>query len=255
MDMLKISNNNYLIYRNTPWDKKVLGCNTNEIIKIVYTSEKKLCKIIENFEELCLNNKVIFSNIRLSPEDLILRKVLLKYNFMNVETSLLVECGPKNLKSLKHLSRLKFLVRYIENRDIEELQSIAFNIFHYGRFFEDPYINQEIARTRNKNWINDLTKTSKILIGEINKNIFGFMAFNVEYNGIILLLGGVKSDATIYAYPFWDKILTELKNQYDFRNISAVISANNLSILNLYSFFGFKFSQSFFGYHKHRDLK
>jgi len=251
---LILDSNNYLIYQDTPWDARVLGFKTNEIKEIVYSDEKQLYKSLTEFEETCQTQKYLFTNTRINPDDQILRKALTEHGYFNTETSLLVERGINNLKFDVKLDNLKFVIRESKMPDLEELRMISFDIFNYGRFFEDPYISVENARIRNKNWINDLFNTSKIIIGELNKTIFGFMAFDVEGGKALLQLGGVRSNFSIYSYPFWYSVFLELIGKYEVRRISGIVSSSNIRIVNLYSHFGFKFSKVYFGYHKHRKL-
>jgi hypothetical protein len=220
-----------------------------------YSNESQLYKLIYKFEELCLDKKYLFTNTRIKPENHILRRALTNFGYCNTETTILVERGTNNFNPDNILGKLKFTIRDYQIRDSEEIQSMAFNVFNYGRFHEDPYISVEHAKNRNKNWIIDLATSSKIIVGEINTTIFGFMAFSIEGNKASLQLGGVKSNFTIYSYPFWEKVFLEIKNRYEVQRISSTISSSNIRILNLYSSFGFKYSQTYFGYHKHRNKK
>jgi hypothetical protein len=251
---LILDSNNYLVYQDTPWDAKVLGFKTNEIKEIVYSDEKQLYKSLTKFEEACQSQKYLFTNTRINPVDQILKKALTEHGYFNTETSLLVERGIYNLKFDKNIENLKFSIRECKIQDLDELRVISFDIFNHGRFFEDPYISAGNARIRNKNWIDDLLKMSKIIVGELNNRIFGFMAFNVEGEKALLLLGGVRSNFSIYSYPFWNKVFLELISNYKAKQITGIVSASNIRILNLYSYFGFKFLKAYFGYHKHRKL-
>ena len=254
MGEIILNSNNYIIYHDTPWDARVLGCRTNEIKEIVFSSEELLHKLIIEFEEFCINENYLFTNTRINPDDKILRKVLSDQGFFNTETSSLIERNINNLKQDDIIKKVNFNIREYKPEDFEEIQSIAFDEFSYGRFFEDPYISIENARIRYKNWVIDLLTSSKIIVGEINSTVFGFMAFKVEGSDANIMLGGVKSNYAMFSYPFWYKFFLELNIKFEIKNVSALISASNIRILNLYSYFGFKFSKTFFGYHKHRNL-
>jgi hypothetical protein len=252
MGQILLDSHNYLIYQDTPWDTKILGFKTNEIKEVVYSSEKQLYKTIVKFEEFCISQKYLFTNSRINPDDRMLRKALSEMGYFNSETSLMVDLSINNFKPINNFGNLKFLIREYSAQDLEELRSISFNIFSHGRFFEDPYISIENAKARNKNWINYLIDKSIIIIGELNTTLFGYMAFQLEGDRASLLLGGVKSNFTMYSYPFWQKVFLELINKFEVKHISGIVSASNIRIMNLYSHFDFKFSKTFFGYHKHR---
>ena len=251
MGEIIIDSNNYLTYQETPWDSNVLGYKSNEIVCIKYSNESQLNKIIDKFEAFCLSQKYFFTNARINPDDQILRKSLSNMDYLNSETSLLVERGVKNFNPI-NVGKLKFTLRNYNPQDMNDLKSISYEIFNHGRFFEDPFISNENARIRNKNWINDLIVSSIIIVGEINATIFGFMAFKIDDNKVTLQLGGVKLNYSVYAYPFWSEVIKYLINEQNAKHISGIISASNIRIINLYSFFEFKFTDVYFGYHKHR---
>ena len=104
---------------------------------------------------------------------------------------------------------------------------------------------------RNSNWIDDLRKKSKVLVGEYDGVVFGFMALKANNLIVNLELGGVDSKYSHLAYSFWYKIFEYLKNENNL-SVNALISAHNISVINLYSFFDFKFKESYIGYRKLR---
>lgn len=252
MQKIILDVNNYIIYRETPWDSKVFGYNTNEIIEFVYSDENQLYKLIEKHEEICVTQKYLFTNTRIAPDDKILRKVLNDLGYFNAETSLFVELNTKNITFDESINKLKFSTKKINAEDIQNIEDMASTIFHHGRFFEDPYISIENAKRRNENWIDDLKNSSDIIIGEKNSVPFAFMALKINDDIATLLLGGVKENFKFLAYPFWLRIFLELINKHKIKKIVSVISASNIPIINIYFYFGFKVTKCFFGYHKHR---
>lgn len=254
MQKIILDTNNYINYQDTPWDSKVLGYNTNEITEFVYSTEDQLYKLIEEHEKICNEQKCLFTNTRINPEDKILRKVLSNVGYLNTETSLIVELNTKNLKFDESINKLKFSTKYFNKEHIPNIEDMASTIFFHGRFFEDPYLSIDSAKARNRNWIKDLENSSSIIVGEINSGIFGFMAFKIDNDKATLILGGVKDNFKHLAYSFWLRIILELKNEHKIKKIIGVISASNIPSINIYSFFGFKVTHCFFGYHKHRKL-
>jgi hypothetical protein len=113
-------------------------------------------------------------------------------------------------------------------------------------------ISPDVAKLRNSNWIDDLSKKSKILVGEKDNVIFGFMAFKNDEPYSSLELGGVNFVYSYLAYSFWYRVFEYLKNK-NIKSVRAMISAHNLNVINLYSYFGFKFTNSYIGYRKIRD--
>jgi hypothetical protein len=90
------------------------------------------------------------------------------------------------------------------------------------------------------------------LIGKKNGKVFAFMSYKIINTEVEFELGGVDSDYSYLAYPFWYRVIMYMKDK-NLIKIKALISASNLNIMNLYSHFGFKFSDSFLGYRKFRN--
>ena len=74
------------------------------------------------------------------------------------------------------------------------------------------------------------------------------MAYKIKDNRVDLILGWIMQKYRSLAYGFWANILLNIKNV---KQIHTLIISNNIDILNLYSFFGFKFENAQFGFHKH----
>jgi glycosyltransferase involved in cell wall biosynthesis len=159
----------------------------------------------------------------------------------------------KTLKENKILEKFNFILREATDNDIDTIKDISSNNFNHGRFFEDPKISKDLAKSRNSNWIDDLKKKSNLFVGEIDGVVFSFMAFKIDdtTNTCNLELGGVNSKYAHLSYSFWYRIFQFLK-QKNVITATALISSNNLPVINLYSFFDFKFLHSYIGYRKIR---
>lgn len=251
MQTIKINDSNYISFDNTEWNSRALGYLTNEIYDIQFDSSELADELFNQFEDNCLDNNIVYTSLRSKPDSKIKKEVLEKFGFINVETSILVNGSLKNIKENKVLSRFKFILRECEDADVNIVKQIASNDFNHGRFFEDPMINVDVAKLRNSNWIDDLRKKSKVLVGEYDGVVFGFMALKTNNQTANLELGGVDSNYSHLAYSFWYRIFEYLKNA-DNLSVNALISAHNINVVNLYSFFDFKFKESYIGYRKIR---
>lgn len=251
MQTIKINDSNYISFDNTEWNSRALGYLTNEIYDIQFDSSELADELFNQFEDNCLDNNIVYTSLRSKPDSKIKKEVLEKFGFINVETSILVNGSLKNVKENKVLSRFKFILRECEDADVNIVKQIASNDFNHGRFFEDPMINVDVAKLRNSNWIDDLRKKSKVLVGEYDGVVFGFMALKTNNQTANLELGGVDSNYSHLAYSFWYRIFEYLKNA-DNLSVNALISAHNINVVNLYSFFDFKFKESYIGYRKIR---
>lgn len=74
------------------------------------------------------------------------------------------------------------------------------------------------------------------------------MAYRVTDKRATLILGGLKEKYRHLAYGFWANILLYIK---DVKEVHTLISSSNIDVLNLYSYFGFRFENPQFGFHKH----
>jgi hypothetical protein len=251
MQTIKINELNYITFSNTDWNTKALGYGTNEIYDIQLDSIDMGIELLTKFELHCTDNNIKYTSLRIKSDSKVKKIILEKFGFISVETSIFVNNTLHNVKQNKILDKFKFTLRESNVNDIDGVKNIASNYFNHGRFFEDAMIDNNIAKLRNSNWIDDLQKKSKIFVGEYDGIVFGFMALNSNDGISNLELGGVNSDYSHLVYPFWYRIFEYLKNEGNLK-VNAMISAHNLSVLNLYSFFDFKFKESYIGYRKLR---
>ena len=251
MQTIKINELNYISFDDTNWNSKALGYDTNEIYDIEFNSIDLGFELISQFEKYCNDNKIKYTSLRIKPDSKLKKELLEKCGYISVETSLYVTNTIKNIKTNNFLEKFSFSIRECTIDDVDTVKKIASTDFNYGRFFEDAMIDTKSAKIRNSNWIDDLLKKSKVLVGEYNGNVFGFMSLKNTNKTINLEFGGVDSNYSHLAYSFWYRILKQLENE-NITHITALISANNIGILNLYSFFDFKFKNSYIGYRKIR---
>jgi hypothetical protein len=251
MQNIKINDSNYISFDNTDWNSKALGYGTNEIYDIQFDSIDLGVELISQFENYCNDSKIKYTSLRIKPDSKLKKELLEKCGYISVETSLYVANTIKNIKNNDFLEKFSFSIRECEVGDVNTVKQIASNDFNYGRFFEDAMIDINSAKIRNSNWIDDLLKKSKVLVGECNGQVFGFMSLKYTDKTINLEFGGVDSNFSHLAYSFWYRIFKQLESE-NITHINALISANNIGILNLYSFFDFKFKNSYMGYRKIR---
>jgi len=251
MQTIKINDSNYISFDNTEWNSRALGYNTNEIYDIQFESIELGNELFTKFETNCLDNNITYTSLRIKPDSKPKKELLETFGFVNVETSIFVNNTLKNIKENKVLGKFNFVLRECNDADVTSVKEIASTGFNHGRFFEDPMIYTDVAKLRNSNWIDDLRKKSKVFVGEIDGVVFGFMALKSNNQIVNLELGGVDSKYSHLAYSFWYRIFEYLKNENNL-SVNALISAHNISVINLYSFFDFKFKESYIGYRKLR---
>ena len=241
-------NSAIILYRESYWDERALGIASLDIISIEVEDKRDFILLVENFLKY-LNNKYKFVSYRMTTQDSVLKKELIENGFILVEQSYIVEClNPQ----IQFNSVLKMDVGYLVDsvEDIEQVIKISKEDFHFGRFFEDPFIENSVAQTRNEYWIHDMIDdpTCKILLAKKNNSVIGFMAFKMSENKVELLLGGLTSKYAHLSYSFWSYMF-----KVYFRNklIKTTISCSNIGVVNLYKKFGFYISKHMLGFHLH----
>ncbi|MDI6046667.1 hypothetical protein [Flavobacterium yafengii] len=238
-------------YRLTPWDEKSIGLKTAEII-INKISDPGNFKETYNYVELDLINLgVEFIYTRINCDDIKLRFDVQDCGFYYAETS--VEVFNNNVKKFQKNKLPKISYEIATNNDeYLIIKKIASESFNYGRFHEDINIPFSKAQIRYYNWIDDLIEQkAEIYVAKVGDTIVGFNIQKTNYseNSTVLVLAGCNTGAEIFASSLWNEIILHNKLN-DINKISALISASNIGVFNLYVNFGFKIKNTFFGFHK-----
>lgn len=238
-----------IIYQETPWNDKSLNGKSLEILSIDCL-EDFLVNLINEFCSQKAKEYYVLISYRISATASDLKMALFLDGFITVEHTLdVISFGLDYNKIEKIAIKFPVEVDILKSDEVIEVEFLAENIFSFGRFYEDPFINRVEASNRSKNWISDLIKQeAKIKVLKKRGVVVGFMAYKISNNKVDLILGGVKANFRHLAYGFWANILLEFRGMSE---IKTVISSTNIDVLNLYSYFGFKFTNPRLGMHKH----
>ncbi|MEQ9288859.1 MAG: hypothetical protein RIG77_18195 [Cyclobacteriaceae bacterium] len=247
--MKYVSKNGVIHFHDTPWDTKVLNGKTLEI-DFIEASNGNAKNIINQFCELKFRESYVLISLRIPAYSTELKKALLQSGFITVEHTLNVSTHGLELNKIQHiLNRFPVRVGDYNTNDIDEIESISELEFNFGRFFEDPLIHRKVAQKRNKNWVRNLVNEGAIIkVLKKGDIVAGFMAYKLVDDRVNLILGGVKNSYSHLAYGFWANILFNLR---EVKGIQTLISSSNIDVLNLYSYFGFRFEKPQVGFHKH----
>lgn len=251
MRIVQLNDSNSISFYETPWNNFIFDGGTNEIDSILFDSVENGNELLSLFEKISELDKIKYSSIRINPDNKLLKNILEDNGYANVETSIKAVSNINQITKNELFNKFKFSIEKCDKSDLDTIKYIAESEFKYGRFSEDCKINPIQAKVRNSNWIDSLYQNSNLIVGKVDSNIFGFMAFKISDSRATLELGGVNSNYSQLAYPFWCKVFEKLK-EFNVKSIDVMISASNIGIINLYSKFGFKFSETYFGYRKIR---
>ena len=242
-----------LYFRETPWDSRVLGVKTNEILGVNHSESKEVYDLFSEFEKHCVAEGFLFTSYRIKGNESQLKSIASDLGYRFVEASFDV-FAPTVKIQLEKIRDMNFSLRASNQSDKAELIRLAGTIFNHGRFHEDPYVDSIIANKRNELWMADmvLDPSVNIQVGERNNRIFGFMASKVSNGVCNFLLGGVSQSDLHLAYSLWKKVIELQASEKNCREFVATVSASNLPVLNLFQALNFTFKSSYFGFHKHR---
>jgi hypothetical protein len=237
-------------YLLTPWDTKSLGFNTAEININGYTEFQNFKEDYSIFENELVKCNVKFIYTRVSNLDKHLRNFLQKAGFYFVETS--IELNLNKLSNFERRKLPKIEYKIAAKDDLAFIKNIARDSFNFGRFHEDVNISITKSRLRYFNWIDDLVKqNAEIYVAKIGGSIIGFNIQKSDYSKktTTLVLAGCKQGAEIFSMSLWNEIIDENKTK-GINQISALISASNIGVFNLYLNFNFIVKNTYFGFHK-----
>jgi hypothetical protein len=233
----------------TPWNTRNLGLESLDITH-VDADDFNGAALLDTFCESKKNEGYKLITIRIDSLDKSKKKYLYLSGFICVEHTLDVNLFNPNKDNLINLvQRFPMDLVDFSTNDLEKIKNMSGEVFRFGRFFEDPIIEEILATQRQKKWIEDLVKDKAVIrILKRKDDYVGMMAYTYSKEITILNLGGLKREFRHLAYGFWARILLDLS---DVRCIHTTISSSNTDIINLYSYFGFQFSNPKYGYHKY----
>jgi hypothetical protein len=248
-DRIALDEEHFLTYRDTPWDREVFGFQTNEILDIRCAEAGRLPDLLAKWDVSCRERGIRFAFTRVDTENRAFRKGLQENGFYYAETTFHVSRPGLDRADF---SRERRNVRLEEpgDEDLAAVRDIAANDFDFGRFHEDPLIDNALARKRYYNWIDNLLRQGcECLVYRARGEVLGFHIQRIENRTAELILTGTRKSASLVSLSLWAAALEALRER-GVKQAATVISASNLGVVNLYSYFGFKFDRALVGFHK-----
>jgi len=218
---------------STPWDSKVFGINTFEIIN---RPEIDLNQVIS---QIVSANKPGHYTVKVDP--LTSKKVWHDYNFYYCDTLIQPYCTPNRFICFQQEGI--YISRAIH---LDELIKICHGAFVHGRFHRDFNIDKNLADIRYDLWLEELYKAKSVFGLMHDDNLAGFFGF--DNNKIVLHALSKEYRGKGMAKYFWSVACQELFSEGHAELISS-ISVSNVAALNLYSSLGFKFRNPLDAYH------
>lgn len=218
--------NNPMI-KDTPWDYKVFGFYTAEILEY---SRRTLDEAIQRPGHYTL---------KLNP--LADKTLALQYGFYFCDTLLEPVCKKEDLVLSTHPE-----IHITDDVPLSELLKICDGAFHNGRFHRDPYIDKKLADKRYLQWLEDLAGRGKIYSLMFNDQVAGFTATKNNQLQLHAIANEYRGQGLA---KYWWSAVTNRLFEKGHETVSSSISSSHLPVLNLYAGLGFKFTNSVDIYH------
>jgi len=250
MNKIEINKNNYISHRLTPWDARVFGFSTREVLEIKYDTADGALELIRILNEVNKNDGIAFTYTRIDASDIDLKRLLQRDGFYFAECSLKISLTRFGKIDFSSIYRNQLNLELANDHDIDQIKIIARDAFNYGRFLEDSNLPHAKSQLRNLYWIDDiLSQKLSTLVHRQNEKVLGFMVFDSNNVKVNLILGGCLKETGYLSPYFWSSLLTYFqKNQV--KKIETIISAANTGIGNIYFNLGFNINKTLFGFHK-----
>lgn len=213
----------------TPWDSRVFGFDTFEI---VYKSEEVFKSVFKAIQPGHYTVKI---------DPLSSKKVLHEYGFYYCDTLIEPYCNPNSfMEYVKPGIQISKLV------SIDDLTKISHGAFTHGRFHKDFNLDRNQADLRYDLWLKELYNSQNVFGLMSDGRIAGF--WGCVKNKIVLHALSEEYRGRGMAKYFWSVACQELFS-HGYQELTSSISASNISVLNLYSSLGFKFRNPVDVYH------
>ena len=214
----------------TPWDKKVFGINTFEVL---------------DYSEDTLSKTTGAGLYTLKLDPLANKSLAQQFGVYYCDTLIIPECKPEQLQVFQDES----LTIDLET-DVKDILSICDGAFSYGRFHRDFNLSKKSADARYNQWLLDIHSKGSIFSLRYKSNLSGFIA--VYQNELQLHAINEAYRGKGYAKFWWSQVCQYLYTQGK-QTIKSSVSASNLAVVNLYSSLGFRFVSALDVFHKKVD--
>lgn len=249
--MRRIDNENATLEcRRTPWDERVFGFPCAEITHFEAMHFDSGAEIFVQFEAWAQNQQVKFAYGRFESTHLV-KQVVQHSGFYFAEASYRIRHHKlQSSDTYDCLIRPGLALEPATQNDYEVLRTILATDFDYGRIHEDPWIDSKKASLRYYNWLADLLATRhEVYSYRLRDEVIGLHIQRCESDNVDLVLTGVKRSHALLGVSLWAEVM-RLNRRNGKRQAHTVISAANISIVNLYRRFEFQIEKLLLGYHK-----
>ncbi|MEP0752692.1 GNAT family N-acetyltransferase [Trichocoleus sp. Lan] len=213
----------------TPWDSKVFGFDTFEIVSKSEEIFNSVFKVLQPGHY----------TVKVNP--LFSKKILHEYGFYYCDTLIEPYCNRNSF-----VEYVKAGIQISKLVSIDDLIKISHGAFIHGRFHKDFNLDRNLADLRYDLWLKEIYNSQNVFGLMSDGQIAGF--WGCVENKIVLHALSEEYRGRGMAKYFWSAACQEVFSQ-KYQELTSSISASNISVLNLYSSLGFKFRNPVDVYH------
>jgi hypothetical protein len=250
--LIHLDDGSHIRWQDPVWDFKSMGWRTRELLEVNPLSSEVTPTLIARLDEVNLRDKIRLCYGRIPADSRHLIDAFSTAGFIYVESSYNISISKMQPFEPETVGRV-IPLRMACAEDKEAIGNISARDFHHGRILEDVNVPEDLARKRNRHWIEDLYRYANIWVCEIRGEVVGFHAFQRKKNEAKMILTGLKSGCEPLAGLFWRSVMAQTTSE-GISNATTTISANNIAIVNIYSWLGFRVDELLIGLHKHYSV-
>jgi len=236
-----------------PFNSQAFGFSSAQLADVAADNEASAAALLEQVDVAVRERGYRHVVLRIPAYHRVLHAALVRAGYYFAESSISLSLAGLNVRDYSKLAgRVRLVVA--DSTQLPELVHIASQDFHHGRFLEDPFLDQALARRRHALWLEELAKTGELYAALAGDQLVGFHAEHDLRNGCAdLILTGAAQRYSMLAPAIWASALMSLKAR-DVRTCTTMVSAANLGVLNLYQRLGFRFDETWYGFHRFFDV-
>lgn len=237
-----------------PWDSDLFGFPVASYRIGAPCLDPEQQKAFEScFQDWMKSKAISMCSCVTASSDDFWRKCLPGIGFRVVDLSLRVTLG---LTAGAHLPKPRLEVRPAEPEDYSEIEAIAAGSFNHGRYHADPFFPKDLASRRYAGWIrNALSGTrpeDRVFVLGKPGQVMGFYHVTIEQDTSDLRLAAAapRLKGTGIGAELYISTLHHLQ-KLGVRRVVSTISSANTTVMNIYAFLNFRFSDPELIYHWH----
>lgn len=221
-----------------PWDSETLDMTVGMVDARISRPAIMAGRLKEWLETIERSRPVLVS-VKSELDDQAIKSPLAAAHLYPVEQIFHLECREEHFEATaKKRREKKHQTRLATLDDLDQLKRIASSAFENDRFHLDPHVVKSNADDRMRNWVEQGLHTGDVIIGledDEGGELLGFVQCRLQSSsrGWIALIA---ADPEVNGVAVIDSLFgraVEVLHERGVTSLSATISGNNLSSLNL----------------------